>query len=837
MKSGRTRSDSAFATVVRGGSGDYVAFSGVAVRRLLSRDLFADVAGLDGALGSREVHHECRTRWVTLANRLAASQRPVECLMVLGVPQPRRGKAPAVGQAFLAMGRGATGRTAAQRAVRGAQELGSMLSETFDQVEVEPVVDSRALQALCALVNRPHVVEVTRRLEAIRPWHGDLLRREVGFHASPAGETKGGESGGEEAVTHLFPWTPGDDSWEHLLAALLREGPGVALVAHLQGRGQAPEAVQREAVSALAVAERTARLQIQGRKVQTVLSIQAELLRREALLRVSLLQGRVVAARLFVGSRRRASQSLLTSVLSALDSSATASRKAAGEALFHGGAELASRSRSAVIAPLDRCGPEHFFGLQEATSFLRTPVPAVSEMPGLVLKRARTLPLTGLPGRDCLLGSNVHRGRQVEVRLDAATRFRHTYVIGQTGTGKSTLLLNMIVHDLWAGRGVAVLDPHGCLVEEVLRSYPPERADDLVLVDLSDGERPVGLNILRIEEQDPLVYRRTRDLIIDDLFSYLHRTYMQETMGPIFESHLRSVLALLMGNEPQQPPLIPSLMVFRALYTNRKLRKALGERVKGQDVVIDEFLEEAEAVCGEGSLANMAPYITSKFSRFVTDVALRNITCQARTLDFDDIVTNGKVLLVYLGKGKFGDHAAGLLASQLVSRLRHAVMKRGSGQRNRPFYLYADEFQLLADDRFAEMLAEARKFGLSLTLAHQYVEQLPEQVLRAVVGNVGTLIALRVGARDGDFLAPVYRPHFSSRDLVSQANYRACVKASGALGETPFSLELAPPPSNPDKRLAQRLRTLSRTHHGRPREQVEAEIAQTYAAFREFREG
>jgi hypothetical protein len=712
-----------------------------------------------------------------------------------------------------------------------------MISLTFDQVEVEPVTDNRELRPICALLKKRHVMEVSRRVESIRPWHGRSRRNGLGFRSSGSGdvdEPHAPERDDDGSVRHLFPWTPGDDGWEHLLAALLRAGTGTAFVVHLKGHERTPDEIQQEAVAALAVAEQIARLQVSGKGVQTILSIQAELLRREALKRVSMLQGRVVEARLFVTSRCKLSQSLLTAVLTGIDATSSAGDKRPGDGPLHGGAQVDARRARAVTAPLKSGELRHFFGLHEATSFFRTAIPAVSEMPGLSLKRARTLAITGLPGTDCLLGRNLHRGVRVDACVDEGTRFRATYVIGQTGTGKSTLLLNMVMHDVNAGRGVAVLDPHGSLVDDVLRCYHQHRRDDLVLVDLSDSERPVGLNILHVAEEDPLVYRHTRDMIIDDLYSFLQRTYMQETMGPIFESHLRSVLALLMGNETQKAPLIPNLMLFRTMYTNRKLRKALSQRVRGQDVVVDEFLDEADAVCGEGSMANMAPYITSKFSRFVTDVALRNITCQPRTLDFDDIVNSGKVLLVYLGKGKFGDHAAGLLAGQIVSRLRHAVMKRGSSQNNRPFYLYADEFQLFADERFAELLAEARKFGLALTLAHQYVEQLPERVLRAVVGNVGTLIALRVGARDGEFLAPLFRPHFSARDLMSQANFRACVKSSGRLGETPFSLDLVPPPSGQNATLARRLRTLSRNRYGQCRRKVEDEIAKTYLAYREL---
>lgn len=222
--------------------------------------------------------------------------------------------------------------------------------------------------------------------------------------------------------------------------------------------------------------------------------------------------------------------------------------------------------------------------------------------------------------------------------------------------------------------------------------------------------------------------------------------------------------------------------------------------MRGKDLMIDDFITEVTSASGENSLQNVATYITSKFNRFVSDMTLRNITCQNSVLDLDDIVNSGRVLLFYLGKGRFGDQAAGLLASQVVSRLRHIVMMRGAGADVRPFYLYADEFQLLADDRFAELLAEARKFKLALTVAHQYVQQLPAQVLQGVLGNVGTTICFRVGAPDGEMLEGVFKPTFGCRDLTSLPNFRAYVRSFGALGHMPFSVEMEAPPVEGDEK-------------------------------------
>jgi len=309
---------------------------------------------------------------------------------------------------------------------------------------------------------------------------------------------------------------------------------------------------------------------------------------------------------------------------------------------------------------------------------------------------------------------------------------------------------------------------------------------------------------------------------------------MEVAGGPIFESHFRGMLGLLLGQKRPPDSLTPSLMVFRALYTNAKLREHLVKKAQGQDVVIDDFIEEALRAKGDMHISSIAPYITSKFTRFVSDTALRNITCQPRVLDLDDIVNSGKILLFHLGKGRFGELAAGLLASQVIARIRYAVMKRGVNGVRQPFYLYADEFQMFADQRFAEMLAESRKFGLSLTLAHQYVDQIPVEVRKAVLGNVGTMMTLRVGPSDAEALEALFWPYFTKRDLSGTANFQAFVRSYGSLGHKPFSVELLPPLGAGDRESAERIRELSRLKYGKDHELVEREIRAIYETYREY---
>jgi hypothetical protein len=805
--------------------------------RVLSAELFREYAGLSQSSegSASELATQCHNRWIDLADSLAALPEPAELIAVMGSRPEATDDSAWVSVSFLSLGRGSNATDAEANCAHSRLNLWTLLETILDYAELEPIADKGILEGVIKHLHESYVIEVRRRLEEVRVSHGVFVGAPAGFEGKrvqPVSDDK--ECSTELQFTHLYPWVPSDDPWRRLLEALSDEPASAALVIHFRGWSQVPEDCRKMASKALVVAERIAAFDVENR-TETVPQLQAEALRHEALRRLSILEGRVVASRVFITASRPPSSALVATVESCLDDASVRPGQTGADSMFRGGAQLISTASSEILSQLDRPSIDLLFGPREASAILRTPMPSDVELPGLSINRARTAPIVGRSGDDAPLGTNVHRGLHLPLSLDGPMRFRHTYVVGQTGTGKSTFLLHMILHDIAKGRGVAVLDAHGTLIEQVLLHYPPERMEDLIVVDVTDVECPIGFNVLRIEEEDPLEYRLARDLVIDDLYSYIDRTYdLKQVGGPMFEMHFRGMLGLLLGLEKQEPPLIPNLMIFRLLYTNSRLRRTLVERVKNKDLMLDDFIEEAVEVTGEGSLKNMSPYITSKFSRFVSDLTLRNMTCQNSTLDFDEVVKGGKVLLFYLGKGHFGDYAAGLLASQIISRIRYVVMKRGARQDARPFYLYADEFQLFADDRFTELLAEARKFKLSLTLAHQYAKQIPEKVLQGVLGNVGTTVVFRVGAVDGEFFEPLFKPSFNQRDLSSLPNFRAYVRSFGSLGHTPFSVETGAPLSGGNPEQAEALRQRSRQKYGRDRRIVEEEIKSTYEAYKKI---
>ncbi len=802
----------------------YLALTGIALRRILSAELFQEQ--LRTSLGNQfpGIPQVCMARWTDLAATLAALDS-LEGYMVLGYTPPTKNHPPLLRQTFLAAGRGASLREASRTALEQAENLFRLLSGTLDYAEFAPMTERLELEASTAFLHEHQAKEIRRRWEPVRLDQG-LLASAPGF-----GSELRPTSPSPLEVRHLFPWVPSDDSWWRLAAMLMQEEGRAALCVHWAGVPKVPSGSREEAAQALADAESSLESLLGEGYRRHILNEKCQILQREMFRRITLLDRPALCGGVFLTSSAPPTTALVSVLANSIDDASVSREQNGADLNWRGGASVADVPVASLLSPL-KPSLQSLFGPEEASAFLRTPMPTDVELAGIPTVRSRTAPMLGNPHAGCLLGVNQFRGVQREVLLDADQRLRHTYIVGQTGTGKSNLLLHMILHDLREGHGVAVLDPHGSLIEDILQRFPESRKDDLVIIDITDVGYPVGFNLLRIDEEDPNRYIALRDLLIDDLYTFFDLTYdMKLTGGPVFESYFRGMMGILMGAQKPEPSLIPNLLLLGPLFRNKEFRQRMVEGIRDKDYMLEEFLQEAEGVKGEASLANLAPYITSKFSRFISDAALRNMTCQNQMLDIDGIVNEGKVLLFYLGKGIIGDQPAGLLAYQVVSRIRRAVMARGVRNSGKPFCLFADEFQIFAGEGFAELLAEGRKFGLALTVAHQYANQLPEKVLLAVLGNVGTSILFRVGPKDREFFQPVFAPEFTGRDLVSLPNFRAYVRSFGALGQAPFNLDVPPPPPGAGPDLEQELRQLSRERYGRPRESVEAEIAATYKAF------
>ena len=466
-----------------------------------------------------------------------------------------------------------------------------------------------------------------------------------------------------------------------------------------------------------------------------------------------------------------------------------------------------SEREKIVLSVEELAGLYHFPNTNLETPRIKTAATKTSEPP------------SELPKEGLLLGRNIYRGEEKQIFMTREDRRRHLYAIGQTGTGKSTLLKNMIVQDILNGEGVGLIDPHGDIAEEVLGSIPEARHNDVVFIDPSDLSRPIGLNMLQYDPK----YPEQKTFIVNELINILDKLYdLRTTGGPMFEQYTRNALLLLM----EYPDRGFTLLEIPKVLADKEFRKSL--LANCTNILVRDFWEkEAEKAGGEAALANMVPYITSKFNVFLANDYVRPIIAQSNSsIDFREIMDSKKILIVSLAKGRLGDINASLLGLIIVGKILMASFSRvdTSEDRRKDFYLYIDEFQNFATDSIATILSEARKYRLDLTIAHQFIEQLKKEIKDAVFGNVGSMIALRVGSTDGEFLAKQFAPVFNDTDLVNVDNFNAYVKLL-VNGKTtkPFSMQIIPPQKG-SPTVAETVRRMSSAKYGRERALVEKEI-------------
>jgi hypothetical protein len=391
-------------------------------------------------------------------------------------------------------------------------------------------------------------------------------------------------------------------------------------------------------------------------------------------------------------------------------------------------------------------------------------------------------PSVSLPGEGILLGHAQMAGFEHPVRITEADRSRHVYLLGATGTGKSTLLSNMIRQDMEAGRGIAMIDPHGDLFEQVLAAVPPKRVNDVIIIDPSDEAHLVGLNPFDFEGKPDLlkVNRVINDLL--DIFGDLWN--MWEAGGPGFEQYFRNIFLLASTAQEHRPPdglpvgaptLLTAIEIMRQSNYRSFLLKRCSSSYLGQDIgqEVVRFFNSAHATEGEHRFENWVPYVTSKLTRFTNNPQIRKMLCTPkRTIDFRHAIDQGKIVLVNLNKGRLGNQNISMIGMLITKYLLQAALSRGDMPREarRPFYYYIDEFQNFVTRDIPAMLAEARKYGLHLTLAHQTLGQLKDQgsssTLNAVLGNVATRLIFRAGLEEARTLEPDFLPHFDARAMA-----------------------------------------------------------------------
>lgn len=424
-----------------------------------------------------------------------------------------------------------------------------------------------------------------------------------------------------------------------------------------------------------------------------------------------------------------------------------------------------------------------------------------------------------LPTEGALLGTSSHRGKDRDIYFAPEDRLRHFYCIGQTGTGKSTLLKNMIIQDIQAGDGVCMIDPHGSDIDDVLAAVPEERFDDVIYFDPADTGNPMGLNMLEFDSRFP----EQKTFVVNEMLSIFNKLFDMKTAGgPMFEQYFRNaVLLALEGDEPATLFDIPRVL-SDVDFRRRKLERSTNP------VVVQFWQGIAEKAGGEASLQNIVPYITSKFDAFLSNDILRPIIAQERSaFRFRDVMDNKKILLVNLSKGRLGDINANLIGLIIVGKILLAALSRSESRDADfpPFYLYLDEFQNVTTDSIATILSEARKYKLSLNLAHQFIAQISDPIKDAVFGNVGSLASFRVGTEDAEYLEKLFAPVFSARDIANVENRHAILRLLvNGTPQSAFQIETLPPSEGNEAYVAE-LKQRSREKYGGDREEIERSLA------------
>jgi len=424
-----------------------------------------------------------------------------------------------------------------------------------------------------------------------------------------------------------------------------------------------------------------------------------------------------------------------------------------------------------------------------------------------------------------LLGTNNHRNLETPIHFDPIDRLRHFYVIGQTGTGKTTILLNMIKQDIENGEGVCMIDPHGSDIQDVLSIIPPERYEDVIYFDPAYTERPMALNMLEYDIRFP----EQKTFVVNEMFSIFQKLYggNPESMGPMFEQYFRNATMLVI----EDPETGNTLLEVSRVMSDKAFRDLKLSRCKNP-IVVQFWREIADKAGGEASLANIVPYIVSKFDVFLANDIMRPVIAQEKSsFDFRKIMDEKKILLVNLSKGRLGEINSSLIGLILVGKILMAALSRVDSLGTKeisPFYLYIDEFQNVTTNSISTILSEARKYKLSLNMAHQFIAQLDEKIKDSVFGNVGSMAVYRVGADDAKYLESIFAPTFSAKDIMNIDNYNCYLKIlSNGVPVKPFNIR-ALGKLQGDKGKIDSLKELSYLKYGRPFDEVNDEIMKKY---------
>jgi CxxC-x17-CxxC domain-containing protein len=399
-------------------------------------------------------------------------------------------------------------------------------------------------------------------------------------------------------------------------------------------------------------------------------------------------------------------------------------------------------------------------------------------------------------------------------------RRRHMYLIGKTGMGKSTLLENMVVEDIRAGRGVVLVDPHGDLAEKIIEYIPSNRVNDVIYFNPADIEYPIAFNV--VEQVEP----HLRHLVASGLIGVFQKLWA-DSWGPRLEYILRNTILAILDYPGS------TLLAVTRMLSDKQFRKKVIEKI--QDPVVKAFWVNEFAGYANNFASEAVSPIQNKVGQFLSSSLIRNIVGQVKSsINLRDVMDQGKILILNLSKGRIGEDNSALLGAMVITKIQLAAMSRVNirEEERKDFYLYIDEFQNFTTDSFANILSEARKYRLNLIMAHQYIEQLGDMVKAAVFGNVGTLVVFRVGAIDAEELVKEFTPTFIEEDLVNLPKYEMYLKLMiDGVASDPFSARGLPPLLKEEKMdNIEKVIKISRERYANSKEAVEDKIMRWHAS-------
>ena len=467
--------------------------------------------------------------------------------------------------------------------------------------------------------------------------------------------------------------------------------------------------------------------------------------------------------------------------------------------------------------------------IKELASIYHFPHSRFNKNPRILWQKFKIVPAPdNIPSEWILLGENLYSWVKKEIKIANTDRFRHFYIIWQTGTGKSTMITVQAKQDTLKWNWFAIIDPHGDLCETIIQYYPKDRIDDLIYFDAGNLDMPFGMNLLEPTSNDN--YDEI-DLITNDATELFIKLYWPEIFGPRIQDYFRNAVMTLM-----EQPEWGSLVEIMRLFTDEAYQKVKVSKVKNP--VVRTWWEKTYKAMWEREKAEIIPYFQAKFWPLTTNWILRNIIWQVESsFDVSKVMQEWKILLVNLSKGRIGEINSQLLGLIMVAKIKQAALARAKmpADERKDFFLYIDEFQNYVTPSIESILSEARKYRLWLIIAHQYIEQLKQKDLwgetdltGAIFGNVWTIMSYKVGAKDAEYLEQEFAPEFSKQDLVNIDRFKAVMKLSiNTQPSRPFTINVLNPYTDKDKnefKKCEIIKQISALKYGRKRELVEKEI-------------